>query len=673
MRETRQESGEIDQDSLSPPSPDSGYVFGAFWLLLFLGSFLVAGPWAGFHGILFAAVGLLMCLRPPAVALPRIWWLLAAGFLIAAAASFLPVAWFGMPEWRLGLERLGVATGSRVVIQSRQAAESLALFAIMLFTGLWLAGHRPSSAQLRVWALAFTLGVATYAVLAKIMQHSTLARQSGADALFGFFPNRNHTATYLAMGSICGLGNVLQALRDKRFPAMIVALAATLVCLWAVAGWSLSRAGVVLVAIGCLIWLPLLGTRYLGAHGRRALALIALAVVGVFFLVDTGAKQRISKTVEQAGSVLQGEGGKTAGDSPEETMGQGKAPVDSAQQLDFRIPTALDTLDLIRAFPCTGIGAGQFYYVFPQYRQRTAVANDSDNYHPESDWLWMAAETGVPAALALAALVILAFGKSLRAILAGRDRALRSACLVAALIVPLHGVFDVPGHRITLAWSAAFLFALSLRPPGHHPSQPVRRPAAWLFLPGALGLLAAAVFLIRAQWWGGPPPALVLGDLASQQAFDLYREDQARQKAAAAAGQAYLPTPQDDLLEQALVTLEHAARLVPLHRRVRHLQGFIGLHFEDESLRNLVLQSFPLELALDPTWVGAPLNQALAWSNANPRESARLWDVALERARWMDQQHPGSAWSEVATRARIAQQVRGKPALEALWKERSGR
>ena len=85
----------------------------------------------------------------------------------------------------------------------------------------------------------------------------------------------------------------------------------------------------------------------------------------------------------------------------------------------------------------------------------------------------------------------------------------------------------------------------------------------------------------------------------------------------------------------------------------------------------LARKSFAIELALDPTWVAAPLHQALAWSNANPQETAKLWGEALRRARWMDQHHPGSG-SEAATCARIREQARGKPLLEQHRKERVG-
>ncbi|MEO5715532.1 MAG: O-antigen ligase family protein [Luteolibacter sp.] len=635
----------------------SSLAFGGFWLILFLATFFVGGPWSGFHGCLFLAVGLLMAFCPPEVPLPRLWKVLAGIFMLTSLAAFLPVEWFGVPEWRRHLQELGVDVGSMVVIQVRQAAEYLVLFGIILIVGLWLAGHRASSRQLRTWALAFTGGVAIYAVISRV------AQGSNPDADFGFFPNRNHTGTWLAMGAVCGLGNIVQAIRDRKFVRLAVAVLATLICFWSVVGWSVSRGGVLLAAVGSFVWIFMLGRHYLGEHGRRALGLLALAIVGGFLIADSSVKARISATMEKAGNVMSKE--------DPAAPAEGKPATDQVQDLDFRIPTALDTLTMIREFKWTGVGSGQFYYIFPQYRNLTAVANDSDNFHPESDWLWVASEAGVPATLALLALVICAFGKSLREILKGRDRALRAACFTAALLVPLHGVFDVPGHRITLAWGAVFLFCLARHAPRDETA--LERPPARLrlvFSFAALGILAASVFLIRSQWYGGPHSAIDAGNLACDRAVELYSEDRANKRSAEAEGKVYAPRPGEDLLEQALVPLEAAARLAPLHRRVRHLQGFIALHFED--LGALVRTSFPIELQLDPTWVSSPLDQALAWSNSDQGETVRLWGEALRRARWLDQNHPGSWWNEVRTRQRIQEQARSKPELEQLWKESFG-
>ena len=613
--------------------------------------FLVAGPWTGFHGFLLGCVGLLMWLRPPVVSIPRLWWMLAAIFVLAGASAFLPAGWFTMPVWRQQLAALGVETGSLVAIQAWQAAEAFALFAIMLFTGLWLAGHRPSPSQLRIWAMAFTLGVAAYAILARIMQDGP---HPGGDAHFGFFPNRNHAGTYLAMGAICGLGNVLQALRDKRFPAMVVALAATGVCLWAVAAWSLSRGGVLLVACGGLALLPILGRRYLGPHGLWALGLIGLAVTGLFFIAGSGVKERLAQTVEKTQNVI--------GSENLAATGQGKPALDSALELDLRIPIALDTLDLIRDFKWSGIGAGQFYYVFPQYRKLSSVANDMDSYHPESDWLWMAAEAGVPATLALAALLMLACWKSLANILRGRDRALRSACLAAALLVPIHGCFDVPGHRITLALSAAWLFALSLPAPSADSAPPP--PKAWPFRSAALALLLAAAFLMSAQWWGTPQPATTAAPQALKQAQFLYQNDQSLQQAARAKGLKYQPAPAEDPLEKALAILQQATHLAPLDRDLLRYQAFLTLHFDDKYER--LDQFFAIDRALDPTWVAGPLRQAEAWAGIDPQRCPALWSEALRRADRLDLLQPGNRWSKEQTLQQIRLFAKTKPEFKKL-------
>jgi hypothetical protein len=667
MRKQNAESAKTSPGwtSLESGNDESRSVFGAFWALLFLGALLVAGPWAGYHGLLLGGAGILMLLRPPAASLPRLWWILAGFCLVAGLAAFLPAGWFAMPEWRSQLAALGVETGSLVAIQFRQAAEAFALFAITLFTGMWLAGHRPSPLQARRWALMFTVGVAAYAIIARIMQEVPPAGHPGMNEVqllrFGFFLNRNHTATYLAMGTICGLGNVLQALRDKRFPAMAVALIATGVCLWAVAAWSMSRAGVLLVAIGCLLWLPILGRRYLGTYGFRAIGLICLAATGIFFIADSGVKTRLSDTVEKV---------KVATEMADEaTPLTGKPTTKPGDELDFRLPTHLDTLGLIRDFKWTGIGAGQFHYVFPQYRKRTAVANELEHLHPESDWLWLAAETGIPATLALAALVILAAWRSRAAIAGGRDRALRSACLVAALVVPIHGMGDVPGHHLALAWSAVFLFSLSLRPADDHASASSPGPSPWPFRLAACVLLLASAFLVRAQWWGGPQPAATAGKRAIAEVVNIYQEDLAVQREAvlAKAGP-YQPAPADDPLERALGLLQQAQAVAPLERNLYRLQGSVALAFDDKNA--LVQRAFAIERALDPTWVEAPLLQAQAWSGINPEQAALLWTTALDQARQLDQSHPANPSTEAKVRDRIRRQLGGNPALERLWHER---
>ena len=597
-------------------------------------------------------MGLLMGLWPPRCSLPAVWWVLAGVFVVAGAAVFLPAQWFGVPEWRNQLEALGLETGPLVAIQSRMAAEGLALYAIMVLVGFWLAGHRATSFQLRVWALLFAAGVACYAVLSKVALDLPHFSEVFAHQRYGFFPNRNHTATYLSMGAVCGLGCTLQALRDKRFGILALALAATAICMWAIASWSISRAGVVLTVIGGVLWFAVLGHRYLGRHGVWAVALIAVTAAGLFLIANTEVRERIESTVGDVGTAM----GRHADDDAAAMT----SDLDSLIYLDFRVPVFLDTSDLIRDFPWTGIGARQYPFIIPQYRNRTVVAEGVDIKHPESDWLFMASGTGMPATLALLALVVLACWQSLKGIRQGSDRALRAGCFIAAILVPIHGMFDVPGHRITLAWSAVFLFVLSL----HSPMGASGRggPHAWPWRLLALGLLAAAAYLARAQWGGGNEPATTTAGTASRQVLALHQQDLILQQKASAEGRVHQPDPAEDLLEEALEIVRRARLVAPLDCRLLRLQSSLALQFDNKY--PLAERAYDLELVLDPVWIDAPLRQAAAWRRIDPGKTRDLWSEAIRRADRVDAFTPGTTAARDRTIGRIQQQAQGVAELD---------
>lgn len=653
----RVQDEEIRQVELTDPNSHrygSNYVFLILWAVLFLGAICVAAPWVPFHGVLFATVGLLMLLRPPIVALPRIWWLLGGLFLLFASAAFLPASWFGSLHWRENLEQLGIETGDRVVIQVQHAAETLGVFAIMLATGLWLAGHRASSKQLRLCALLFSLGVALFAIAANLLREKLQVEVGTGSGHFGFFPNRNHSATYLAMGAITGLGCALQGLRDKRFFVMALALLASGVCLWAAAAWSISRAGVVLVAIGGVLWLPMLGRRYLGRHGLWAVGLAGLLLVGMFIITESRVKDRIAETLDYSGNLI-------AADKPL-NFEEPQLASESAIGLDFRVPTALDTFDLIKDFPWTGVGAGQYYYIFPQYRNLTSVMNQADNLHPESDWLWMASETGIAATLTLLVLVLAVFASAFLRIFRGKDRALRSACFVAAALVAIHGTFDVPGHRVILAWSAVFLLVIALYPQRSTAPRPI--PSPWPSRLMAGGILCFSGWLIHSHWFGGHPPAVAHATIARQQAKQLYQHDQVLQKATIDDGREYDPEPADDPLEEALAIIRAAQARLPLDRNLLRYEAFLASHYDNKY--DVIDRAFAVERALDPTWVAGAFNQANAWLRIDPQRSGMLWQETMSRARRLDRLDPQNNWSSGKVLERMQRLARGKPELEGF-------
>jgi O-antigen ligase len=594
-------------------------------------------------------MGLLMVLFPPRVAIPRRWWLLAGLFLLLGLGPFLPAAWFEVPGWRRSLESLGVATGPHVAIQWRQAIEQYIVFAVVLVTGLWMTGHRVAAPSSKNLALAFVMGVAVYALLAEFLKDMLPVRTYRDH--FGFFPNRNHSGTYLAVGATCGLGVGLQALRNKQFWRMGIGLAATAICVWAAFAWSISRAGVMLTAVGFVVWAGLLGRKYWGGNEMKAVALIALLAAGAFSVAETRVKTRIETTTGKIATAT-GESASTAFGAPEN--GVDGPPGQQVNDVDFRIPIALDTFQMIKAEPWTGVGAGQFKFVFPQYRRLSATVNDSECLHPEGDWLWMAAELGIPATVVLAALVLSAFAYGFKNVLAGRDRALRMGLLVAAMLVPLHGCFDVPGHRPVLAWTSVFLFVLALHPPQSLQPRTTRK---WMLRCIGILILLTGLRLSCAPWFGFAPPYTVKVTEQFDHATSAYR------LVVAAGPQATSPAIELQR-HQILKLVEDALEYAPLEHQLHYLRGLTLM--PAAGRRDEVDRAFKVERSLAPMWVKLPHQQASAWIPYDLARVSSLWRESLRISREIDRITPNSAYSFEKTSALIRRSVRKNPILQQV-------
>lgn len=575
-------------------------LFIVFLIIIGLGVAGAQASWAASHAVIFTLAGLLMMLFPPVVSLPRAWWMLAAVFGLCLGGAFLPDAWFPAIGWRAHLGALGLDTGTHVTAHPQASAEMAMVLFATLVVGFWIVGHRPSSRGLRLTALLFALGVAGAALLA--MAFPTLARNLYGEPAFGFFPNRNHNATLLAMGTLAGLGCMVQAIREKRALTIVLAAVATIICLWGILGWSISRAGVAMLGGGILVWLVLLGPAYIGNHARRALLLLGVAAAGGFLIAESTVKQRLTETLERTQDTST-----------------------SLNDLDFRVPTWLDTLAMIRDRSWTGFGPGQFVYVFPQYRHHTITAQRARQLHPESDWLWLAAETGVPATLAVAGLAVMAGFTAVRGLATGRTRALRAGCLVAALLLLFHGMFDVPGHRVPLAWSAALLLGISLVPP-----EESRTPNPWLSRLAGVAVAALGAWLIFLHGFSATGPAVTAGPRAVAAAFALYQTDQL----SLLEGNPVPATPAADPLIQALDLLADATATVPMDPAVHHLRGALALHFPASS--HVTEHSFALEHALDPTWVDGLLTQATVYAPVDPQRAGEIIQAARAQCLALD-------------------------------------
>ncbi len=635
-----------EHPSHSSPMANTGDPRGllALGAFLFISQVFVGGPWLGYHGLLIAAIGLLMIAFPPAISPPLPWRILAIFSLVLGCASFLPVSSIGMPSWRIALENAGVDTGTAIVVQQRHAAENLAIIAITVAAWFWVVGFRFSVNLVKHLCLAFVVAVALYALFARLMQLPP--EKPGQPAHYGFFPNRNHTATYLAMGFTCGIGCLFQSIRDKRHLVAIISVAALSICGFAICAWSLSRGGILLAAVGAVLFVASVGIRYIGNNGRRALMLLAIAAIGGFATLQTAVKSRILDSLTKVSSAMDKEATPA---SPEDLASFAPERTSMAESLDFRVPISLDALSLIREHPWTGVGAGQFSVVFPQYRNRSCVANDSDCLHPESDWIWAACELGVPSALLMLVLVLVAIAHSVKLIRHGKNRAARAGCLAAACILPIHGLFDVPGHKLSLSLVAAVLYAASLDYSPRWRWLEHTGRTGWR-IGGSLCLLVG--LCLCSNWWiGSPQLAISAPKAARAKAIPLVEQDGVQKAAATAAGQVYNPSTESDPLEKALGILRSSDPLAPLDRSNLRYRSLIGLQFDDKLDEVLKLQE--RERILDPFWVALPFLQASSLVGTAPNHAEPLIHETLRRASIIEKIQPDHPWSRQKTLDRM--------------------
>ncbi|WP_193212273.1 O-antigen ligase family protein [Luteolibacter marinus] len=600
----------------------SGVVFSAFLAFAMLAlAFPEMAPQA-LQGILWTGAGLVMVLFPPESRIPRSWWLLGCGFAAASAIGFLPRDWFHLTEWRQKLEDQGLDTGPYAFVQASLAIETLAGYIVTTIVALFLLGHRVGTRGHHQLLLAFVTGTG-------VLTAAAIALHKPGD-VFGFFPNRNHTATLLAMGSCAGFGALAQAIRVRDAWRIALAAVPTLLCLYAIVVVCESRAGVLLLAVGSFLWLAATGFRLMGGHAGKALLLIAIALVGTFLTVDSRVKDRLKDTVEkiQQSADAPSPGQLSAGTSP----GDMASPEVTEPPLDARLAIYKDTLQMIGHEPWSGVGPGQFSRVFPQYRRSSTASNDSICLHPESDWLLLLAENGGLATGWLLAVVAIVFITAGRRAWRGRARALRMGSLVAASLLCLHATFDVPAHRVGLAWSAILLVASALRTSFTQEGDeiPPFRSARWFWRSTGVLLALTGAALMVLQWRGDValPSRQALAHL--DRARLLHEQDQIAQKAAAAEGRDYQPAPQDDPLEAALAEIGRALRITPLDPHAHYLQGALALYFDDKQA--LAARSFAIQRILLPDRVLVPIDQARAWLVSNPNRSIELWQEAMQRA-----------------------------------------
>ena len=568
----------------------------ALLLLLWLAA---AGPRESVAALGLAAMGFWVMVSPPDSRTPRGILILAALVFLLPLLSFLPSDLVPDQGWRKDLGEtelplgrfLSAQPGLSLSVVLWQAA--VGLVALRLVAG----GHREENhGRILVMIVLALLAYGGLSMLRPILIPEGVFSVETGVPQFGFFPNHNHSATLLAIGLVLSLGLLLHGANLRKVGAGVVGVFGVLLVTYWLVFCNISRAGILLAAVGSLLLLLLYGVGRKRRNGRRVLFLALLLGGAVFYAADEGVKKRL---LDQKEGEVQAE--ETGRDLPTDL-------------LEGRWDIYRDTFVMIGAQPLTGVGAGQFADSYPQYQQHSVREAGNRHVHPESSWLWVASEGGIALALALLGLVVVIFARCWRRIRRGGKRGLRPALLVAGALPFVHGLGDVPLHRESILWLSALLVGLA-GPDGRATGAKARW--MWRVSGAVVGLLGVLV---------------LTGVLAapSQQAEGHLKRARALLAEDAKQVEAGIVAEGPDLLEAALGELEAATSNRPLDSRIHALRGNLALYFDDKDKEARV--SFLRERMLNPRSAMVPYRQGMSWIRIDQGTTAQLWGEALERS-----------------------------------------
>ena len=163
--------------------------------------------------------------------------------------------------------------------------------------GLCSLGHRISRESFLKIAALFVLAVSLYAGISMLFVQNKWDWAWNPNNQFGFFANRNHMATLMVMASLVGVGSLFVYLKKKNWIAFIIMLLATGIICWAILGYSVSRAGLILLISFQVIWFVFVVKKHLNYKLVTSfLVLFSLAVI-LFLLSDTKLEDRVEKLV----------------------------------------------------------------------------------------------------------------------------------------------------------------------------------------------------------------------------------------------------------------------------------------------------------------------------------------------------------------------------------------
>ncbi|HXA10562.1 MAG TPA: O-antigen ligase family protein [Chthoniobacterales bacterium] len=581
------------QPAESPRSPRSSTSNAAAWTALGLPPLVVLAAFLGgatqrwSEAVVVGAFALLLLARPPRFSLGPFLNTAALLFLALAAVAFLPARWFFMPAWRVALTNdFGVQLASTVSPQPWLTLDGLLLLIAGLAWIYYVATLDAHLRDVRQAARAFSGGIIALAGLCIYLHLTDRALPFWHnERSFGPFPNRNQTGDLFGISTLL----VLACLQDdfrRGHRRWIIWLAGVGVLIAALI-LDFSRAGILILVLGSVAWLARLALhRWSGA--RIAVATSLLLVLFAGLLIFGG------ETIERFPLRLGSEGAVTS---------------------DFRWLIFRDAATMIQSSPWCGVGLGNFESVFALFRD--VSRGETRSLHPESDWLWVAAEMGWPALVLIFAAAAV-FVKRVFPLREGTNQRLRYAALVGALLFALHGFVDVSGHRFATFLAGTLLLGLAqFRPP---PTAASRWPPILFRFVGLLLVVVSVAWLF--SWRRAlPVPGFTGVENAKEDAIVANRGHRFDEAIAFAdCGLEWAP------LDWQLYFIRATARIGARQPPARALEDFRRARFLEPS-------AYQLPYEEGKAWLGAqPILTLTAWREALQRqgaESARIYSRML--------------------------------------------
>lgn len=378
-------------------------------------------------------IGFLLVKNQPETSPSKLFDISVICFVGSVLFSFFPSFEFAIPEWRVeAVKGLNANLSSLVTPQPFIVLESLPL----LLTGIswiyiicnWQINYEIRKDMLTVFAWV-CVALATVVIIGYM---NSIKYVFASDAqCFTFFPNKNQTSNFLAMGGVVLFGTTMEYIYQRRKFKLIALLgiAGLFVVFFAII-FTLSRAGLLLYLAGCFIWSLSHLKQSWSKHFIRIGAPSILLVVSLFFLLGGSTLDKFLNF----------------------------ASIDSTVQPELRIKIYSDAIQLIKAHFFAGTGLSNFVYVFPQFRDESILYGSI--LHPESDWIWVFCEMGVVGFISLITGVS-ALLFSIFPLHTDRVSAYRVIPATAIVIFIIHSFVDVPGHRFGTILTVIFLFGLA--------------------------------------------------------------------------------------------------------------------------------------------------------------------------------------------------------------------